>query len=130
MDFPLMVGSLWTFDMLSPDENGVIAPNGFVCGGHEYVIDEYVSPGVIGDTAMVGGTNSWGTGWGVGGRFYLSIEHFDWLLRHQGDVIVLDPREPVTPDPGPEDPQSPDSADDTLATAMREWLLAKYGDLY
>lgn len=58
--------------------------SGEVRGGHEIVLDE-----INFETQMVGGTNSWGSSWGNGGRFTLSFDTLKQLLRSDGDFTVL-----------------------------------------
>jgi hypothetical protein len=108
---PLITGISWYDDMFHPTREGVVRPTGSLAGGHEIVVDEH-------DPArgLVGFSNSWGAGWGVGGRFYLSTEDYGRLLDDAGDVTVL---LPVTPPAPPPAPVPVDIADRTLATALR-----------
>jgi hypothetical protein len=107
-DYPLYFGSVWTYGMFEPDAQGRIAPTGGEAGGHQYTIDEFIPAGqrpedydwVLSDTEdFVGMGNNW-NGWGVGGRAFLSVLHFNWLRAYSGDVIVLTP--PTAPAPAPE----------------------------
>lgn len=125
-EFPLLVGTLWTDSMFDPDSRGLIRLYGDeqeAAGGHEWIADQYV-PG----NELIGGTSSWGTGFGVDGRFYLTVDDFARLLEADGDVIVLTP--PTHPAPEPEQPQPPapadgDALDRALAASMRAWLEAR-----
>lgn len=108
---PLITGTVWTQDMFDVDRNGIVSPTGAEVGGHEYVVDSF-------DTAtnLVGFTNSWGTGWGWQGRFFMPAEVFGNLLDRQGDVTVFVPA--TAPPPMPNLPDDPDAV---LARALGEW---------
>lgn len=130
--FPLLVGTVWTESMFEPTPHGVMEVSGEVVGGHEWIVDEYVpvqSRGGAASWDLIGGTTSWGTGFGVGGRFYLTVGNFDRLLRQDGDVIVLTPPTAAAPQPEPvPDPPAPsdgDAADRMLADAFAAWRAAK-----
>ena len=131
--FPLLVGTVWLDDMFYPDKQGRIRPTGPVDGGHEWIVDEFVPKGFIPRSGphplsekydAIGGTTSWGTSFGLDGRFYLSVPDFGKLLASDGDVIVLTPPNAPAPDPAPA-PSPASDADRTLAAAMRTWLEAK-----
>jgi len=81
---PVMVGVNWYDGFDTPDPTGLVAVSGSVRGGHEFAL--------IGYTAEQGGrvhaVNSWGTGWGVKGRFQFSVADLGRLLGEQGDVTV------------------------------------------
>lgn len=79
---PVLVGTTWHNDMFTPDSKGFVRPSGDVAGGHEYLL--------IGDNAKGKLTfiNSWGSGWGRRGRFYMSYADFDTLLKDNGDVTA------------------------------------------
>jgi hypothetical protein len=82
---PVITGVKWYSSFDKPDRNGrvEIAPDATVRGGHEVVAD-----GIDADKQLVWFWNSWGTGWGLGGRFCMSFATWDALLRDQGDVTV------------------------------------------
>lgn len=82
---PVITGVNWYDSFDSPDSSGVItiSPGASVRGGHEFVVD-----GNQTTTQMVAAWNSWGTDWGVGGRFYFSWSTWEQLLSEQGDVTV------------------------------------------
>ena len=64
--------------------------------------------------------NSWGTSWGLAGRFYLTFNDLGTLLNQQGDVTVL--VKGATPTPSPAPTTDPDV---TMAAAVKAWLKAK-----
>ena len=83
---PVITGINWytSFDTPDPATGLVeIASGATVRGGHEVVAD-----GIDADKQLVWLWNSWGTGWGVGGRFCMSFETWDQLLKERGDVTV------------------------------------------
>lgn len=106
---PVITGINWysTFD--EPDGDGLIeiGRGAVLRGGHEVVVDELDV-----EARRVGFTNSWGEGWGLGGRAYMSWDTWGRLLREQGDVTVFVPLDQPAPTPEP-DPDDP--ADDCLS---------------
>ena len=71
-------------DNVSPE--GQIRWTGQVRGGHEIEIDE-----IDVERQRVWLTNSWGQGWGLDGRAWLSWNDFGLALADDGDVTVLIP---------------------------------------
>jgi len=82
---PVITGISWYTSFDTPDANGLvaIASGATVRGGHEIVANE-----IDAENQLVWFWNSWGTGWGVGGRFCMSYDTWDQLLENQGDVTV------------------------------------------
>ena len=82
---PVITGVNWYTSFDTPDENGLvaIAPGATVRGGHEFVAVE-----IDAEKQLVGFFNSWGTSYGVGGRFYMSWATWAALLAEQGDVTI------------------------------------------
>jgi hypothetical protein len=83
---PVITGISWytSFDNADPQTGLVqIAPGATVRGGHEIVAD-----GIDADKQLVWFWNSWGTQFGLGGRFCMSFDTWDQLLQQQGDVTV------------------------------------------
>lgn len=129
--FPLLVGTYWTESMFEPNANGIVHVGGDVVGGHEWIADQYAPrrAGTYDPTQdLIGGTTSWGTGFGVNGRFYLTINDFARLLDQNGDVIVLTPPTVDAPQPEPPAPAPPSdihAADRALIDAIDAWRAAK-----
>ena len=111
--YPILFGTYWYSSMFTPDSDGRVHPTGTIAGGHEIVSRQIDAP-----NQRIWFDNSWGTSWGVQGRFYLTFTDFNTLLLQQGDIIVLIP---ATTAPAPPAP----TADQTLSVAMRAWLTAK-----
>lgn len=92
--YPLLIGSYWFTGMDSLDTDGRAHPNGTIRGGHEYLADE-----IDVENGKVWFDNSWGEGWGIRGRFYLTWEDLAFLLNQRGDSTVLFPAEVTPPTP-------------------------------
>jgi hypothetical protein len=75
-----------SFDTPSPEGLVAIAHGATVRGGHEVVADQIDAAG-----RLVWFWNSWGKGFGVGGRFCMSFETWQHLLEQTGDVTVPEP---------------------------------------
>jgi hypothetical protein len=83
---PVITGVHWytSFDTPDPSTGLVeIAPGATVRGGHEIVADQ-----IDADNQLVWFWNSWGTSYGLGGRFCMSFTTWEQLLHAQGDVTV------------------------------------------
>jgi hypothetical protein len=102
---PVVIGSAWTQDMFQPDANGLVQPTGPIEGGHCYLMLGY-NPA----TDLFEFDNSWGTAWGVEGRFFMSATDFDQLVfqdpQHPGEACA-GLELPVGPTPVPAPPPSP-----------------------
>jgi hypothetical protein len=115
--YPLAVGTVWYNSMFDPDAEGILtvdAASG-VAGGHEYEIVGYDA-----SRGLVKAANSWGTGWGAAGYFYLAAEDLGALLAAQGDVTIFTPLSQPAPTPTP----SPDAdpRDVALVADLGHWL--------
>jgi hypothetical protein len=79
---PLIVGTLWTEGMMTPDENNMLDISGFILGGHAYLINEWTKDG------RVGIKNSWGPKWGDNGKAYITVEDFRRLFYYGGEALA------------------------------------------
>lgn len=79
----LVVGTTWTQDMMRPDKRGYVVPSGVPVGGHGYLL---YGIDTINKAFLF--QNSWGTSWGLGGKFYMKISDFAVLLRGGGDAMT------------------------------------------
>lgn len=95
---PLIIGIPWFDSFDWPDSNGVLtlAPGAEIRGGHALVVDECNVEG-----QFIGITNSWGAGWGIGGRCYMSWATLQETLTSWGDACVPIVRTTPTPAPKP-----------------------------
>lgn len=80
---PVVVGTDWTNDMFYPDAQGFVAPSGGVAGGHCYLLI-----GVSADGNVYTFLNSWGSSFGLGGRFKMKVSDFAGLLANQGEACT------------------------------------------
>jgi len=79
---PIIVGTIWTVEMFTPDENNIIKIGGEVVGGHAYLLNELRSDGYLGFQ------NSWGEYWGDNGKAYISSDHFERLFSRNGEALT------------------------------------------
>ena len=80
---PLIVGTDWYNDMFKPSVTGLVKPTGALAGGHEYLC-----LGISWETQTLTFLNSWGSGWGLGGRFVMKFADFKKLLAANGDATA------------------------------------------
>jgi hypothetical protein len=80
---PVVVGTTWHNDMFNPLPSGLVHPTGAVAGGHAYLCYRYDHR-----RGLLWFLNSWGTDWGVKGRFCMQVEEFDKLLHDQGEACT------------------------------------------
>jgi hypothetical protein len=80
---PVVIGINWTDSMFTPDPDGTVHYTGSVEGGHEIVILQNV---VSKDRYLV--RNSWGSGWGVNGDFFILKTDMQKLLADSGDACL------------------------------------------
>jgi hypothetical protein len=82
---PAVIGVKWMTGMFNTDPEGFIHTTGTAEGGHCVMLnqtkifwtsDRQVNP----DKSYLGGINSWGTDWGVGGKFRITFTEFDKLV--------------------------------------------------
>lgn len=119
---PVIAGVGWVEGFDNPNAHGLVKLTGQERGGHEFVIDE-----VDAENFLVGATNSWGTSYGVNGRFYFSWDTFGQLLANKGDVTVFVPvTSPApTPKPTPVPTPAPADLDKAFWTQAQTWAKAK-----
>lgn len=78
---PVLVGTIWTRSMFSPDNRGLVKVSGATSGGHAWMIR-----GVDLNREEIVARNSWGRDWSaIGGDFRLSFADLGRLLEEQGD---------------------------------------------
>ncbi len=110
---PFITGINWYNNMFNPDAHGVvsISDGDTVAGGHEICVDEWNA-----DLGLFGFSNSWGTSWGVSGRFYMSVPTYARLLSENGDGTVFSPLTAPAPTPI----NDPDLA--ALVSSTAHWI--------
>lgn len=83
---PVITGINWysSFDTPDPQTGLVeITTDATIRGGHEIIAD-----GIDANNHIAWFWNSWGTKFGLGGRFCMTFDIWDRLLQEQGDVTV------------------------------------------
>lgn len=80
---PAIVGTKWTSGMTTPNNDGIIKPNGTHQGGHAYLIN-----GVNTTKGFFRIKNSWGQKWGKSGYAFISFDDFQSLLSSGGEACI------------------------------------------
>lgn len=83
---PVITGVNWYEGFDDPTDQGFIYKTGQVRGGHEFEVLGYVA----GKNPYVVCANSWGTGFGLNGRFKMWVKTWAELLDEDGDVTTLE----------------------------------------
>lgn len=76
---PVLVGMQWSINMESADRDGRVRPGGFSTGGHCTL-----AYGVDYEEKRVHMQNSWGTDWGLHGRFWMKFDDFEAVFGDGG----------------------------------------------
>jgi hypothetical protein len=84
---PVIVGTVWTDVMTRPDRNGFAHVRGSILGGHEWLIRGCHLGGTDADRYLIA-DNSWGSGWGKRGSFFVSLTDWEVLRRQEADVTI------------------------------------------
>jgi hypothetical protein len=80
---PVVLGTDWTWDMFTPDAQGVVRDTGGVAGGHAYVCIGYSLT-----RQALRCVNSWGREWAQAGRFWLPFDVAERLIAAQGEAAM------------------------------------------
>lgn len=78
---PGIIGTNWLTGMDSPDAHGVVRYSGAYRGGHEYC-----AVAIDAQKKLVKFANSWGTGFGLTGYFFMSWDDVAKALADSGDA--------------------------------------------
>jgi len=78
---PLILGVIWTENMMTPDENGLLDIGGFILGGHCVLANGLMPDGRIKIL------NSWGPEWGINGEAYLTEDDFKAIFYYGGEAL-------------------------------------------
>lgn len=109
---PFITGVNWYTSMDQPDSSGLVVVNGTVRGGHEFLCRERDAR-----NGLWWFDNSWGTGFGAGGRFCMSDASYSRLLSEDGDATQSVPLSVTPPIPQPPQPPEPGSVTRSFAAA-------------
>ena len=87
---PVVMGTNWYSEMFTGHvethsllQGFWVVPNGELVGGHAYVCQGYSLR-----RHAFRCLNSWGSGWGNWGKFWIAEEHLDYLLQQQGEACT------------------------------------------
>lgn len=80
---PMVVGTYWYSNMLSPNRVGLVRASGEIVGGHAYVLN-----GIDLVSRRIRFKNSWGKSWGRVGHAYISFTDMARLISQQGEACV------------------------------------------
>jgi Papain family cysteine protease len=102
---PVVFGSDWYHDMFTPDPQGWVTATGTIDGGHCFLCLDKLDAE---DGYLF--QNSWGSSWGLSGRFKIKSADLAMLLASGGEACLaaesplpgpIPPPEPVPPGPAP-----------------------------
>ena len=79
----VVVGTAWREEMFFPNKTGLVHIGGRYAGGHAYLIIGFNAA-----TRLFRCLNSWGSDWGIGGRFSIRFDDMDELLKDNGEACV------------------------------------------
>lgn len=117
---PFVTGTVWLAGMDDTDPNGIVTATGATRGGHEYEVIGYDAQRDLWEFV-----NSWGTGWGKAGHFFMSGDDYATLLGNDGDATQFVPLTQPAPTPTP-GPVSPTPVEPTVPAfpvdAIAPWL--------
>lgn len=88
---PMVFGTDWYEGMFGPDAHGYVRPGGAIAGGHAYAVVGATRTKRDPLTGQLGAfriLNSWGAGWGQGGRAWLSFADANYLIAAQGEAVL------------------------------------------
>lgn len=81
-DGPISFGGWWTWDMFrATADRPVVRPTGGMAGGHQWMLSGHDVP-----RGVLWGECWWGPRFGRRGRFGITVEDFDTLVRDGGDA--------------------------------------------
>jgi hypothetical protein len=87
----VVIGINWRTDMLRTDSEGFISYTGRNEGGHCVYLNGWNDRVKRGGKVVKAtrGPNSWGNGWGQGGRFWMTMDDLDRAIGDHGEACAL-----------------------------------------
>lgn len=79
----LIMATIWTEGMMSPDEEGLIDIHGYVLGGHAYIVNGWDN-----ETKRFKIVNSWGNKWGKEGMGFMTEKDFEAIFKYGGEALA------------------------------------------
>lgn len=79
---PMIIGTVWTEEMLNPKSDNTISVGGSILGGHAYLLNEWREDNYIGIQ------NSWGNNWGINGKAYIKASDFEKIFKYDGEAMT------------------------------------------
>lgn len=114
LEGPLVMGTNWYSQMYDTQPDGRLVPEGYVVGGHCWLVYGYVVAGDLLpapfderrlDFDVVLMQNSWGYSFGRAGRAFMAVTDWDFLRRNDGEVAIpVGRKDPTFVSPVPVDP--------------------------
>lgn len=91
------MGTWWYYSMFYPTPDGFvkIEPNSARAGGHEWLLNGEVNL----EEKWVGADNSWGSSFGLDGRFKVSFDTLERLCAEEGDALMTHDIAVINPEP-------------------------------
>jgi hypothetical protein len=91
MKGPVVVGTNWYSEMFKVDKRtGFVRAKGKPMGGHAYMLrgadDNLKCPDGSKGAARI--VNSWGEGWGIQGKAWISYKDLDGLIKNHGEAVT------------------------------------------
>lgn len=93
---PVVLGIAWHEDMFEPDGDGRIRPTGAIAGGHAILAHAVGIKTKTRPVPQIWLWNSWGPGWGLAGRAWISWDDLELLLHEEGEACVPLQRQKVS----------------------------------
>jgi hypothetical protein len=129
-DRPGITGIPWMNSMFDAPASGLLTVDmsSGVAGGHLICVDEVITadaPGNGTGELLVSGPNSWGTGWGNGGRWVMKASDWWKLRQQQGDVFFWVPNTKPAPTPTPPPTPGPQPDPSVPVTDHDLWQVAE-----
>lgn len=87
---PVVIGVNWYKDMYGTDKNGIVKVSGDHVGGHAIMVTGFIPDHNLNNlsTPVFEWVNSWGPGYGKGGRGYITYKDMERLVKERAEMCV------------------------------------------